>query len=95
VKESKSSTRTTTLEGFYATGDIECFCFDKCPGPHAHRELLEADPRYKAWHDGKLDDFDPDRCRVYPSDLLPEDTRQRRGTWTITITFTPDEGDDA
>ena len=83
-------TKTTTLEGYFATGDNECFCFDKCCSPLEHYDSIKADPRYAKWLANEAE-FDPDHCRVYPSELLPEGTGWRRGTWTITVTFTEDE----
>lgn len=98
VKPTASITKTTTLEDFYATGDNECFCFDKCDGPFAHYENLRSRPDYEEWIECSSDrdpEFDPDECRVYPNDLIPEETSGKRGTWTITVTFTPTEGDHA
>lgn len=91
VKPAVSSTKTTVLEGYYATGDQECFCFDECEGPWTHRQKIEADPRYAAWADGEDDAFDIDHCRVYPTDLIPEGSHGMQGTWEITVTFTPTE----
>lgn len=75
-------TKSTTLEGYYATGDCECFCFDTHEGPEAHRAAQEKmDPAVR---------YDPDRsCRTYPSDLLPEGTDGKVGRWTITVEFEP------
>jgi len=39
-------------------------------------------------------DFFGDACRVYPNDLLPwdtEDRRKQRGRWRITVEFWPKE----
>lgn len=70
--------KSTTLEGFYATGDHECFCFDRHNGPFECRNVRLASGQE-----------DPDACRVYPNDLLPEDIRGKRGRWTITVEFEP------
>jgi hypothetical protein len=95
VQPAPSITKTTTLDDYYATGDNECFCFDKCNGPYAHWQNLKENPRHERWVNGDEPEFDPDHCRVYPNDLLPEGVKGRHGTWSITVTFTPTEGDHA
>lgn len=67
-------TKSTTLEGYYATGDYECFCFDTHKGPEEHRKVT------KGSHT---------ECRVYPDELVPEGTRGKLGRWTITVEFEP------
>lgn len=37
--------KVTELEGYYATGDYEAFCFDKHDGPREHGDALDNDPR--------------------------------------------------
>lgn len=66
--------KSTTLEGYYATGDDVAFCFDTHRGPVEHA----------ATHSGE-------ECRVYPTELLPEDVKGKRGRWTITVEFEPYE----
>ena len=77
--------KSTTLEGYYATGDSVAFCFDRHNGPIEHDKTLPKHP----WPE----DFNSDDCRVYPGELLPEGTRSRRGRWTITVEFEPFEGE--
>lgn len=33
--------KTTILDGYYATGDYECFCFDTHPTPQIHNKETE------------------------------------------------------
>lgn len=89
-------TKTTVLDGYYATGDLECFCFDKHAGPDAHRAATaEARKRHGDLCDQELYDeaiaLDPDECRIYPEVFLPEEAGRRRGRWTITVRFEPEE----
>jgi hypothetical protein len=70
--------RTTVLDGYYATGDLECFCFDKHEAPWADE------------HGEPGEFYDYDQCRVYPDDLIPEGIGRVRGRWTVTVTFVPD-----
>lgn len=75
-------TKSTTLEGYFATGDYECFCFDVHNGPEEHRKA----------HAGKYEQGEPcDDCRTYPGDLIPEGTQGKKGRWTITVEFEPYE----
>jgi len=69
--------KTTVLEGYYATGDNECFCFDKHKNPEVHREAEKNAEDPKTW----------DACRVYPDNLIPEGADEKKGKWTITIEF--------
>lgn len=69
-------TKSTTLEGYYATGDDEAFCFDIHAGPREHRSATRSVP-------------DRDDCRSYPNDLIPDGTYGKRGRWTITVEFEP------
>lgn len=94
----KALTKTTVLDGYYATGDFECFCFDKHDGPTEHDEA--AAPLWKAWSDAnergageeELNAIPiPDDCREYPDNLLPDGTEHRKGKWTITVVFEPEE----
>ncbi len=71
-------TKSTTLEGVFASGDHECFCFDEHDGPEAHYKAVEAA--------GGFDNHN-ERCRTYPGELIPEGTRGKRGRWTITVEF--------
>lgn len=87
-----SSKKTTVLEGYYNSGDYECFCFDKLESPGLQYE----DPMFQRWlHwdeevDGpmpvEMEAYDPDHNRVYPEDLMPCQGK-RYGKWTITVEF--------
>jgi len=81
----KSITKSTTLEGFYATDDFETFCFDRHEGPVQHHKVIDA-----AEHSGRSVQ-NLNECRVYPESLLPPETRGKQGRWTITIEFEPYE----
>jgi hypothetical protein len=37
----KATKKVTVLEGYFATGDYEAFCFDKHKGPEEHRDWLD------------------------------------------------------
>jgi len=84
-------TKTTTLDGHYASGDCECFCFDTHHPDHDHGAAL------RAWVEDHCDgpgvdvpeEVVRDDCRVYPDALLPEGVKGRKGRWTITVTFEP------
>lgn len=78
-------TKITILDGHYASGDWECFCFDTHIGPLVHENML----RRGADGDGS-DDPEPD-CRTYPTALIPDEARGRKGRWTITVEFEPEE----
>jgi hypothetical protein len=82
MSKASKITKSTTLEGYYASGDYECFCFDRHDGPEEHRKAYGA-----KWNRGVADD----ECRVYPGDFLPENTDGKRGRWTITVEFEPYE----
>lgn len=85
-----SRTRTTVLEGYYATGDWESFCFDKHDGPESHSEWRKTSGEWRKT--SELDEDLENSCRVYPDDLLPNtEGTLRKGRWTITITFVPEE----
>jgi hypothetical protein len=94
VWASKALSKTTVLDGHYASGDCECFCFDRCSGPEEH------DAPYRAYwarvRDGNVGENEEppvvdESCRVYPRVLLPEGSDDRKGRWTITVTFEPEE----
>ncbi len=91
---SRARSKTTVLDGHYASGDFECFCFDRHESPEAHEAPYRA--YWAKVQDGALhDDEDPplidESCRVYPYSLLPEGVERRKGRWTITITFEPED----
>lgn len=65
--------RVTVLEGVYATGDFECFCFDKVDDP-------SGDERHH---------HEQNAQRVYPNSLLPAGTYSVLGDWRITVEFVP------
>lgn len=82
--------KETVLEGHYATGDQEAFCFDTHAGPTAHENAVrpsepEGHGAWLAWQK------QAESCRVYPLDLLPEGTYQKKGRWKITVEFEPEE----
>lgn len=83
-------TKTTVLDGYYATGDCEAFVFDKCRGWDEHTAPM------REWRNAHLDSLDgeempealwDDHCRTYPNALLPEGSDGRKGRWVITIEF--------
>lgn len=79
-------TKTTVLDGYYASGDYECFCFDKWDGPEAYSQAFPYSP------DRDLEQTDKeiaaqDANRVYPDDLVPDGAHY--GRWTITVEFEP------
>jgi hypothetical protein len=78
---SEKSTKSTTLVGYFATGDHECFVFDRHKDPIAHSKAVVAAGGYEK----------AENCRTYPDELIPEGTAGRRGTWTITVEFEPHE----
>lgn len=82
--------KTTVLDGYYATGDYEAFCFDTHEGPREHNTATEK--AREAWYEDSENRPDPDACRVYPDNLLPEvdrDAGRPFGKWSISVTFTP------
>lgn len=84
------STKKTVLDGYYASGDCECFCFDKRTFEQAMQETSEACDRLATCGDRECAWADPDEGnRVYPDALLPDHGR-RRGRWTIVVTFEPE-----
>lgn len=91
-KTTRPKMRTTVLEGYYRSGDHECFCFDTHDGPEAHREARFSEAGLTPYDADN--DFDAemkvyatfDDCRVYPDDFLPEG---HYGRWTITVAFEP------
>lgn len=73
--------RVTVLDGYYASGDYECFCFDRLDGPDEYHERwpdFEQVAERCAAHDAN---------RVYPNGLLPKGARY--GRWTITVEYEP------
>jgi hypothetical protein len=76
--------KTTILDGHYATGDYECFCFDTHSGPEDHLAMQTRAA------DGEFDDEPYQSCRTYPQELLPVGA-EGKGRWTITIEFEPEE----
>ena len=89
-------TKTTVLDAHYASGDYECFCFDRHYGPEEHEDaILPQRVAFAKWCDENPDseEVGPDideSCRVYPNELIPDNSRGKRGRWTITITFEPE-----
>ena len=72
--------KSTVLDGYCASGDCECFCFDKRTSEEVQKDAgLEVEQRVAR----------DDECRVYPNDILP-DTGHRRGRWVITVEFIPE-----
>jgi hypothetical protein len=72
--------KVTVLDGYCASGDCECFCFDKRSWEEqAQERSLPTEQRVERH----------DECRVYPNDILP-DTGKKRGRWVITVEFTPE-----
>lgn len=70
-----------------ASGDCECFCFDK-----RTVEQKQADQSLNLRERCEKDD----EARIYPNDLLPEEIAYSNeektfGRWRITIEFWPEE----
>lgn len=85
--------KTTVLDGYFATGDWEAFCFDKHKGPDEHFAARHEFDHLKSALDVDEPLDDPtirNSCRVYPDELLPE-APHAKGRWTITIKFEPDD----
>ena len=87
-------TKTTVLEGHYATGDCEAFVWDTHPNPEYHSE--EWNKWWDAHRGDPIDEDTPipeglldDACRVYPDALMPDGVKGRKGRWRITIEFEP------
>lgn len=75
--------KTTILDGYYATGDHECFVFDRQDDPESYYEIYgdDIDARIKAQKEN----------RVYPDSLLPAWSEGKKGKWTITVEFEPSD----
>ena len=58
-----------------ASGDCECFCFDRRSGT--------INPHKGSWEEKEA-------ARIYPHDLLPAGVYGVYGTWRITVEFTPE-----
>lgn len=71
--------KTTTFTG-HASGDGECFCFDK------RTPEQRAKDRQLPGHELAAIEIEQ-APQIYPDDLLPEGVGERMGRWTITITF--------
>jgi hypothetical protein len=76
--------KTTVLDGYYASGDHECFCFDRWDGPDAYYAAFPDSMDERRWRM-------MDENRVYPDHLLPDELRFNHpfGRWTITVEFEP------
>jgi len=80
MKKTVKITKSTTIEGCYATEDMDgVFCFDTHKGPDEHRAASKGVSGERR------------TCRTYPEDLLPDGILSRRGRWTITVEFEPYE----
>lgn len=93
VRQRGLLSKTTVLNGTYASGDCECFCFDTHDPEFDHgaalREWMKANPNPS--NDDVPEHLVDDSCRTYPNALLPEGSDKRKGRWTITITFEPEK----
>lgn len=83
--------KSTTLDGYFASGDGACFVLDRCGEPHVHsnkwrdRYGHELEAAYSA--DAPIR---PGTCRVYPDALLPEKLAGGAfGRWRVTVEFWP------
>lgn len=74
-----------------ASGDCECFCFDK-----RTREEIERVNRRCPDGFENMDELIRSQSdgRIYPDALLPDGTRGVRGVWRITVEFTPEQSPD-
>lgn len=71
MNDSEPMVKVTELEGFYASGDFECFCFDRVESP---------------WDDKRGWEIQGEQ-RVYPDYLIPDGSRGKFGSWRITVEF--------
>ena len=77
-------TRVVEFAGI-ASGDGECFCFDRLTvedRAEVYRKMRDMVGEWPEW-------FDPGAGLMYPSELLPDGSNGRRGIFRITIEFTP------
>ena len=97
-KDQKSYMKTTKLDGYYASGDYESFCWDKCNSPAEHHTKWSDINRKKrkVGIDKWLCMEDASRCRAYIDDMIPESALKMynkdegvKGNWEITVKFTP------
>lgn len=89
VRQPVLLTKTTVLEGHYASGDCECFCFDTHHPEHDHYAALRT---WLQTHEDVTDipaELVYDTC-LYPNALLPDGVERRKGRWTITVAFEPE-----
>ncbi len=93
VWETTALSKTTVLDGHYASGDCECFCFDTHDPEFDHgaalRAWMTANPEPS--NADVPEELVDDSCRVYPNSLIPEGVERRKGRWTITVAFEPEE----
>ena len=91
----KTFTRMTEFYG-QASGDCECFCFDRRTDSQA---AADREAMHQAGYEGAEYEAASQReeaGRIYPDELLPEvEAGEYKpkgfGTWKITVEFTPDE----
>lgn len=77
--------KETVLKGVFATGDHECFCFD------THRSPREHDLATGKWDDKEEEEeYGFDKCRTYPGQLLPPESKGKKGTFKIVVEFEED-----
>jgi hypothetical protein len=81
MAEQTTIKRVTEFRG-QASGDSECFCFDRRTPEEQEADLQKPLP----------EQVEAERnARIYPSALLPDGSdRRRMGKWRVTVEFTPD-----
>ena len=89
---SRTLTKMTVLDGYYASGaHDDGFVFDIHHPEHDHGAALR-----EWWSSHEMDADIPaelldNTCRVYPNTLLPDGVECRKGRWTVTVTFEPED----
>ena len=77
--------QVTVLRNYYATSDPVEFCFDKHRDSRDHYEEW-----VKEYIEAKSESEEGDEsCRVYATDLLPQEHGHQQGHWRIIVEFIP------
>ncbi len=91
--------KETILEDMYVYGNAEIFYFDKCQSLLVHRNqqslsFEEGCRIAKKEKNGQISKEQADqlfseleKCQVYPMDLIPENSENKKGRWKIIIEF--------
>lgn len=81
--------KETVLEGYYFTEDGDTGCFDKHEDAVSHDRELGTRIRGGITL-GKPNTPQKANCRAYLDGLIPEEYKNQKGNWKITIEFTED-----